>query len=380
MTRPVDVAIVGAGVTGLSVAWHLSQRPRRGSVVVLERTGIGAEASGIQPGGVRQQWTTAVNCRMARESVVFYRDFSQRVKSRAQPRFEPCGYLFVAQSNVELEELRDAVGLQNELGVPSEILDPEDASKLVPGLRSDGLVGAAYCAEDGYVDKPQAVLEAFAEDAQRRGVTIEHAPVRKLAPDGGGWRLELDHGRRLSAGQVVIAAGYGSPGLLRGLDVRLPIHKEPRFLFLSDPIRERLLEPLVVVRERRFAAKQLASGRVLASDLGARDDPDSSRDRWRRRIGETISELLPRLEYVSFPLLVEGFYDMTPDNLAILGSVSELPGLWLAAGFSGHGFMMAPAVGRSLAAALDGEETRYLDELSVERFERRELLLEQQSV
>src|SRR6266566_3042471 len=117
--RRVEVAVVGAGVTGLSVAYFL--RELGVEALVVERTGIAAEASGVQPGGVRQQWGTRVNCVLARESVAFYRDFESAA------RFDPCGYLFVAHSEELLDELRGNVVLQNEVGVPSRLVSPAEA-------------------------------------------------------------------------------------------------------------------------------------------------------------------------------------------------------------------------------------------------------------
>src|SRR5690349_34574 len=101
--RVADVAIVGAGITGLSLAWHLAKRGR--SVVIAEREGVAAGASGIQPGGVRQQWSTRVNCELARESAAFYRDIASTISPRAKPRLEPCGYLFTAHTEGELARL-----------------------------------------------------------------------------------------------------------------------------------------------------------------------------------------------------------------------------------------------------------------------------------
>ena len=156
----------------------------------------------------------------------------------------------------------------------------------------------------------------------------------------------------LERSAIVVAAGADTPALLPGL----PIEREDRWLFYSDPIAERLLEPLVVSPERRFAAKQLGNGRVLASDLGARGD-EAGREQWRANIRAGIEELLPMLTYVSLPLLVHGEYDVTPDHQPMLGQVEE--GVYVAAGFSGHGFMIAPAVARILAdAILDGDARR----------------------
>ena len=131
--------------------------------------------------------------------------------------------------------------------------------------------------------------------------------------------------------------------------------------------------------ERHFAAKQLADGRVLASDLTASGDPETARDGWRRHVRTCVETLLPGLQFVSLPLLLEGVYDVTPDHQAILGEVR--PGLWVAAGFSGHGFMLAPAVGRILAEAiLLGREDEALRVLDSRRFAEARLLPEPQVV
>lgn len=378
--KHVDVAVVGGGITGLSVAWHLAQQ-RSGTVAVLEKTGIGAEASGVQPGGVRQQWSTRVSCDLAKESVDFYLDVADRLDARARPRLEQCGYLFVADSDEMLAALEANVALQQSLGVPSLLVTPDESSSLVPGLLADGMTGASWCGEDGYFDKPQGVVEAFAEAVARDGVTVARADVAQLERRGPAWSLSTRDGVRIEAGAVVVAAGYGSPQVVSSLGVDLPISKEARYLFFSAPITERLLEPLVVASERRFAAKQLADGRVLASDLGADGDPESGRRHWRANVARGIRSLLPQLEFVAFDLLVEGFYDVTPDHQPILGTVGEHEGLWLAAGFSGHGFMMAPAVGRRLADAITGRVIDpSLHELSIDRFGGQELHHELQIV
>ena len=334
MPRPA-VAIVGAGVTGLSIAFRLAERGI-GPVRVYERTGVGAGASGVQPGGVRLQWGTEVNCRMAQESMEFWRIAEERLKARVDFGFRACGYLWLAHSDAVLQNLRTNVALQNSLGIPSRIVAPDEAAELVPGLQPDALAGGAWCAEDGYFDRPQAIIEAFASHAQ-----VELADIHSLD------QLDADH--------VVVAAGVDTPQL-----VDVPIVAEERYLFFSEPIRERLLEPLVIAPERGFAAKQLGDGRVLAADLGGQD---------RSHVREVVRELLPQLEFARLDTLVPGTYDVTPDHQAILGQVDER--VWVAAGFSGHGFMMAPAVGRSIAAAIAGEPPdEYLRTLSPDRFTR----------
>ncbi|MGZ4290212.1 MAG: NAD(P)/FAD-dependent oxidoreductase [Gaiellaceae bacterium] len=341
----LDVAVIGAGVIGLAIARELSTRGAR--VAVFERRGIGAGASGVQPGGVRQQWGTSVACRLARESAAFYAEADERLDPPVPLGFRACGYLFVAHKESTLARLAENVGVQNAEGVPSRLVSPGEAADLVPGLCVDRLAGGAWCAEDGYFDRPQSVVEAFG-----RGLDIRIGEIGSLEPP--------------LADAVVVAAAADSADLVRPLGVELPIEREERYLFLSEPVRERLLEPLVVSAERRFAAKQLGDGRVLTSDLGARGD-EAQRETWRANVRAGIEELLPALAYVSFPVLVRGEYDVTPDHQPLLGRVGD--GLYVAAGFSGHGFMIAPAVARIMADAVLGEPPdETLAVLDVERF------------
>ena len=360
-----DVVIVGAGVVGLSIALHLAQRGA--SVTVLDRAGIGAGASGVQPGGIRQQWGTRVNCLLARESMRFYADAKELLQMRVDPGFQACGYVFLAHSEGALARMRENVTLQNELDIPSRILAPEEAAELVPGLEIAGVVGGAWCAEDGYFDRPQSLVEAFGERAD-----VQIGDVLGVRDEGV---VRLASGGELHADAVVIAAGVDTPRLLP----ELPIRPEARYLFFSDRIRERLLDPLVVSPERQFAAKQLGDGRLLASDLSAVGDPGEELADWRASVRSAFEELLPQLVFVALPTLVEGMYDVTPDHQAILGRVRDR--IWVAAGFSGHGFMLAPAVGRIIAESVLGEsEDAALSVLDAGRFAEGRLVPEPQVV
>ncbi|HST24484.1 MAG TPA: FAD-binding oxidoreductase [Gaiellaceae bacterium] len=369
--RSAEVVVVGAGVTGLSVALQLAERGV-GPVLVLERDGVAAGQSGVQPGGVRLQWGTELNCRMALEARGFWREAEARLEPREPFGWRACGYLWLAHSAPVLERLRAGVALQNRLGIRSRIVSPAEVAELVPGLVAEALAGASWCGEDGYFDRPQGVVEAFADAAVRAGAGIEHTEVTAVEPGG-----VVAGGDRIAAGHVVVAAGVGTPALFEPLGVEVPIVAEDRFMLYSEPIRERLVEPLVVSAERHFAAKQLGNGRVLSSDLSARGDPAAGEPGWRAHVRATIRELLPQLEYVEFPVLAAGTYDVTPDHQAILGAAPGLDGVWIAAGFSGHGFMMSPVAGRLIAGAIAGDPPDdYLRAFSLERFARGELIPE----
>jgi sarcosine oxidase subunit beta len=245
----------------------------------------------------------------------------------------------------------------------------DEAGTLVPGLATEGLLGGSWCAEDGFFDRPQAVVAAFAQAVGRLGVVTEIRELVAVERQADAWRLRFRDGAEAEAGAVVLAAGTETPSF--GID--LPIQPEPRHLFYSDPIRERLLEPLVVAHDRDLAAKHLADGRVLVSDLSAASS--ETPDRWRARARAALETLLPRLQHVGLPLLVSGAYDVTPDRQAIVGALDD--GLVVAAGFSGHGFMLAPEVGCAVADLVTGGAADpLLYDLRPERFEAGELVPE----
>jgi sarcosine oxidase subunit beta len=158
---------------------------------------------------VRQQWGTSIACRLARESAAFYAQADKQLESPVPLGFRRCGYLFLAHSEETLARLTANVAVQNGEGVPSRIVSPDEAAKLVPGLAVETVVGGAWCAEDGYFDRPQGVVEAFA-----RGVDVRIREVRSL--------------HELEADRVVVAAGADTPALLPA-----PIRAEDRYLFYS---------------------------------------------------------------------------------------------------------------------------------------------------
>lgn len=351
-TRTGDVVVVGAGIVGLSIAHHLLERGLR--VQLVDRTGIGAGASGVQPGGVRRQWATRSNCLAAQESYEFYCDLPARLGRGEQPRFTPCGYAFVAHSNGRLAELAAAVSLQQSLGIPSVLLGADEAKLAVPQLDVSRILGAAWCAEDGYFDRAHEPVEAFADAVLGRGAGLTVAAADRLRADGDGWRVVLDDADALTADHVVVAAAHDSKALLAPLGFEAQIAAEPRHLFYSRPLEDRVLDPLVIASELGVAAKQLADGRLLASDLRATGDRTAAVEGWLETVRTGLASLLPGLAEIPYPDLVSGTYDVTPDHDPLLGPVPGAPGVWIAAGFSGHGFMLAPAVGRLVADAVTG--------------------------
>ena len=264
---------------------------------------------GVQPGGVRQQWGTRVACRLAAESVAFWRDADERLASRMPLTFQQCGYLFAAHGEATLDRLAANVALQNEEGIRRGSSRPTRRRSSFPG--SSPTARRRRLVRRGRVLRPAA--------GRRRGVRRR---ARRPAPRRPGDRARRS---RLARGR---ARGRRGRRRRRGRLARSSsrdCRSRPRSATSSssDPIPERLLEPLVVAPELGFAAKQLADGRVLASDLAGQS---------RERIRARGRALLPHPRVRLVPLLVPGVYDVTPDHQPILGQVDD--GLYVACGFA----------------------------------------------
>ncbi|UPK76326.1 FAD-binding oxidoreductase [Nocardioidaceae bacterium SCSIO 66511] len=366
-TRRVDLVVVGAGVIGLSIAWRLAKAGD--SCTVFDGRGIGSGMTAIQPGGIRTQWSSELACEMALESYDFYREIDARLQPGQDPAFDACGYVFAAAKPETLADLERGVELQNAKGIGSEMLGADEIAELVPGIDPSVTIGGVYNATDGYFDHPGAVATAFAEAAIRAGAQYEAKHVERIDRMADGWNVVLRGGDTMVASSVIVAAGAGSASLVAPHSDPVPLDSEPRYLFYSNRIRPFLVRPLVVFADEHFAVKHLADGSVLASNLSHGHDGSPDETAWRKEVTQTARRLVPLLEHVRYPVLVEGTYDVTPDQQPILGPVPGATGLYLAAGMNGRGMMMAPAIGRMMADAVANDDASAIpSELQISRF------------
>ena len=346
-----DVVIVGAGVTGMSIAWHLARLGIHCTVV--ERTGVGSGMTSVQLGGVRTQWSSRLTCRLALESRAFYENVEKRLAPRVTPELRADGYAFVARTEEAFDVIAKRVVLQREEGVSSRIASSTELASLLPGLRSDRVLGGSFNPVDGYFARPTTVVEAFAEAALREGQTLLHAEVGQLERESGHWTVHLRDGSTLAAGDVVAAVGCDTSNLLSATGIQVPMRRLPRFLFFSQPVAETCVQSLIVFEDDALLIKQLADGRLVAADLryglyGRRPSGDSG-----ARMEADLRALLALPPGAHFTSIVEGEYDVTPDQQLLVGQVPERPGLWMAAGLQGRGMMLAPVVGRMVAEAIE---------------------------
>jgi sarcosine oxidase subunit beta len=320
------IVVAGAGAIGASVAYHLVSLGAR-NVVLADRGRVASGATAKAMGGVRQQFSTAAEVRLAQASIRFFEELGA-------PLFDQVGYLFLATTEEGLAELEERRELQAELGVPVERVQ----AAFVEGLRTDDIFGAVFCKADGVADPPGVTRELVGR-ARKLGVEVREGTAAET--------IEGD--------VLVIACGPHSAELAGSRGVELPIRPLCRQLLETSELPE-LPEglPMVLEAENTFHFRRRGDRLVLAMV-----DPEP---RWG--FDEVVDESLfgDRLGRLAhrFPPAAEatierswaGLYDMTPDAHPILGEVAD--GVYAACGFSGHGFMQSPAVGRAVAEELLG--------------------------
>ena len=335
------IVVAGAGAIGASIAYHLALQGGR-DVVLCDRGRVAGGATGKAMGGVRQQFSTAPEVRLAQASIRFFEELGP-------PFFEQVGYAFVATTEDGLAELEERRALQAELGVPVTSVD----AGAIEGLFVDDVIGAVACWEDGIADPP-----AVARELVRRSVEL-----------GVELREDVD-AAEVEGDVLVIACGPWSAEAARPRGLELPIRPLCRQLVDTTPVEGLPADlPMVIEAETGFHFRPVAGGlRLAMAERELRWGFEEAVDEvlvadWLRRLARRY----PRAAGAEVARAWAGLYDMTPDAHPIIGWVGE--GVYAACGFSGHGFMQSPAVGAAAARELLGDESQFdLTPFRLERF------------
>lgn len=394
-----DLLIIGGGIMGLAVAYNAARLGQR-NIVVVDRSYLCSGASGRNGGGVRMQWSTADNVRLMQSSVEICKRFAADMGINVW--FRQGGYLFLCRDARYLGPLEQNVKVQNECGVPTRLLDPADVQKIVPELRLDGVIAASYNPQDGvlfpwpfvwgYASRAIelgvkvhtfAAVEGFELDGDRiRGVHLrssERDRVRSAAisehnvEDTAELRRagEAPWKKTITATRVVNATGAWSPELAAMLGVSIPNRPYRHEILTTEPLKA-FLTPMVTIIGEGIYFSQSMRGEIVGG-MGDPDEPSSynmsSSLGFLRRFAKTATQLLPQLGNVQVVRQWGGLYDVSPDGRPILGEAQRVQNLTFLSGFTGHGFMMAPAIGKLCAERLvRGERVPYFEENGPDRF------------
>ncbi len=382
MSETADVVIVGGGIVGSSIAYHLTQGGCK-NVLVLEReTYQGKGSTGKSMGGVRAQFSTAMNIRMSLYSIRFFQTFDDVVGHPSG--YKPQGYLFVATAERHMEYLRQTYSLQVSMGLDSvRLVSREDIVGMLPQLRADDIVGGSFCSIDGFVD-PYSVMVGFMSRAMERGARLwrdAEATGFLLDPQGIAG-VETTQGS-VSTRIVVNAAGAWAALVAKFAGVELPVEPLRRMLVPTEPFSGiPQTAPMTVDMTNGFHFRPEGRGLLLAWN-----DPEetsgfktSFEPAFIEKILTRAVDRVPCLETVEVNprRCWAGLYEMTPDHYPVFGPVAQVPGLYLANGFSGHGVMHSPATGRILSDLILQGNSDLVDThaLGIERFAEGRLLTE----
>jgi sarcosine oxidase subunit beta len=360
-----DVVIVGGGIVGSSIAYHLTAAGCR-HVLVLERESAqGKGSTGKSMGGVRAQFSTPVNIQMSLYSIPFYASFEERLGYPCD--YRPQGYLFCATSEKHLAYLRANYEKQVAMGLKDvRLVTGDEIRRMFPQLRGDDIVGGSFCGTDGFVD-PYSAMMGFITWAGDHGATLwKNAIVTGLVRDGNGIAgVETSRGC-VPTRRVVNCGGPWAAEVAKLAGVELPVEPLRRMLVPSEPFDEfPHTAPMIIDMSNGFHFRPEGRGLLLAWN-----DPEETPGFKTDFDGAFVEKILTRAAervpcFANLPVNPKrawaGLYEMTPDHHPILGEAPGVPGFFLANGFSGHGVMHAPATGKILSDLILTGKTDLID-------------------
>jgi sarcosine oxidase, subunit beta len=370
LPHTASVVVIGGGVVGCSIAYHLARRGQP-DVLVVERDAVGAGTTSKAAGGIRALFPTETEIRFSLESRRVFETFAEEFG--VDPGYTRIGYLFLVVDEADLRGFEARMALQRRLGVDVRRLVPEEAARLVPGLRVDDLVAAVWGPDDGMAG-PAEVTDGFARRARALGARIvEGVEVTAIERDGARVRGVRTARGTVAAPMVVNAAGPAAARVAWLAGVSVPVHPRRRHIFYTEPFPE-LPGPVPLTTDRgsgfyfrkELDALLLSPGDVqdVGDDLAAPVDWGMVED-----VVQKAVHRVPALERARIAGGWAGLRPLTPDDHAIIGPAPGVEGFFLAVGFGGHGFQHAPATGRLVAEwLLDGVPSMDLSLFAPGRF------------
>jgi sarcosine oxidase subunit beta len=373
-----QVAIIGSGIIGAAIAYYLT-RKGISDVLVLEQGEIGFQgATSACLGGLRTQFSTAVNIRFSLLSREVYQRFKKEFG--VDPGFKPYGYLFLATTPKQWRTFTNMSRLMTDFDLPIELLSPQEVSERWPFIRVDDLSGGSYTKDDGFYS-PVEILQGFVKKARQGGaVFLEKVEVAGISiKNSKAVGIQTKDGLKIKADIVVNAAGPWAGRVAAMAGLNLPIGPLKRHLFFTDTFREIPdIFPMVIDVDNGWYIKREGWGLILGGPTGSKSysqHVDFDAKEWA---AEKSLQRIPALDRLKIIRGWVGHYEMTPDHHAVIGTFPELRNFICAAGFSGHGFQHAPATGLIVAELIANGEAETEDPypLRPTRFRENDLIQE----
>ncbi|MEG1528077.1 MAG: FAD-binding oxidoreductase [Clostridia bacterium] len=350
MNKSASVVIIGGGISGVSIAYELAKRGQK-NIVLLEKNFLASGSTGRCGAGIRMQWGTKTNCLLSKFAVEKYKTANQELDYEYDIEFKQGGYLLSAATEKEMSQFRKNVELQNSLGINSRMITPQEAKEIIPYINTDYMIGGTFCQEDGHLN-PFHTTQAYANAATRLGVTIE-----KFTEVMG---IEVKNGKvcgvnttkgYISTDTVVDCCGGYSQNIASLVGIKLPLYTQRHQILVTEPVEE-LQGPMFMGFVHNIYIQQTPNGSFI---MGRGDDNEPTDLRitssWQflEEMAKNCIKLLPLLKELTVIRQWSGLYNMSPDKQPIYGKAPEVEGFFVAAGFSGHGFMFGPVTGVVMA-------------------------------
>ncbi|HST21531.1 MAG TPA: FAD-binding oxidoreductase [Blastocatellia bacterium] len=354
MKKTADVVIIGGGCMGASAAYYLARNGVTDVVLVERELMLGMGSTGRNAGGVRHQFSSEANVLLSIESIRLFENFQEEVGYEID--FHQDGYLFLLSKQKDLSAFRRNVEMQRSLGVEVDLLSPDEAARLAPGLGVEGIIGATFCARDGIAD-PNGVTMGFAKAAQSLGVEISRETEVTAIKTESDRIVEVETNRgTISTRAVINAAGPHARNIGRMAGIDVPVLPYRRHIFITEPMGEiKLAVPatriMVIDFETTFYFHREGAGILFG--MSDPEEPSSydTTVSWEflEKVTQVAVKRLPHLAEAGIAHAWAGLYEVTPDAMPIIGPARNLEGFFMITGFSGHGFQHSPAAGRILA-------------------------------
>jgi sarcosine oxidase subunit beta len=377
MKKTADIVIIGGGISGLSTAYNLASRGMK-DIVLLEKKFLMSGSTGRCGAGVRMQWGTEMNCVLAKSTCEIFENINEMLDFEGDVEFQQGGYLLMAITEKEVEQFRLNIELQHKMNIPSVMLTPEEALNIVPELNTDGILACTFCHKDGHAN-PFKTMQAYAEAAKRLGVEIyTYTEAIGIDVEEGKIRGVNTNRGYISTDKIVLAAGAWSRDVGRLAGVEVPVRPERHQILVTEPVNP-ILEPMIMSFAGNIYLQQEPGGEFIMGFGPAEHETFSITSTWDfvETMCQKAVSYLPYLKDIRVIRQWAGLYEMSPDAQPILGKAEEVDGLYLATGFSGHGFMFGPITGQLMAEYILGIPTTIpIDKLDVGRFKRGELIFE----
>jgi len=340
-----EICIIGAGATGLMTAYFLSKFGEE-DIIILEKDYPGSGSTFRCATGIRASFTTEEHIVLLRHAIDLWKELSDKLGFF----YKRGGYLWLFTREKDVEAFKEFSKLHNKYGVPTRIVTPEEVKELVPQINVDPIIAALYDPLAGKAD-PFETIFALHSYCVKHGIRIMlntkalELKVRNKEIIG----VKTNKGE-IECSNVVVAAGYGTRELVKTAGIDLPLENEPRHALITEFFKP-VFDPLLIDWANSAYIVQTKSGAFL---IGAEvhekpGNPLSPRLDFLIKAAKTWTQFFPWLREVNILRYWQGYYVMSPDKHPIIGPIDEINGLYIAAGYSGHGFMMSPCVGEALA-------------------------------